>query len=170
MKTKQDIQTSVNQLLKDWMPFKSKPVHVIIVKAANPRNVATVSSHVIREGLSYRQDYNEVDLNVHESFFSYPEEAQERIIAHETYHVIQRNIYPAIILKDRKSIVPASGHGVTEYAPNIIELEAEVFCINVCGSSNYSLPGAKNQPLYRKILNQILSLQENPEEFPEISL
>lgn len=166
MKTKQDIQNFVNQLLKDWLVVKSKPLHIVMVTCENPRWAAAVSHHLYKKGLSYHKTMTEIDLNVHKSFFTLSEKVQERIITHEVYHVIQYNILrPEQLYRLRTAPVPENN--VSEYSPNMLELEAEVFCINICGESNHSYPEAKYQSLYRATLDRILARQEIFEEIPE---
>ncbi len=158
MRTKQDISDYISSILKDWLPFKPMPIHVTFHKSEGIR--ATVGPLVIRNGISFIKDDNQIQLSINEKLMKKDVEQIQRTLAHESYHIIQRHYFSNKEMRERSGISVAKNR-ISSYTPNLNELEAEVFAINHCGSSNHSYRGAKDEPLYRETLDVILRRSES---------
>lgn len=155
MITKEDIQVKVQEILEDWLVCKSMPVRVIISNNKTIRGGVSYGSK--KDDFGFRVcDKSSLELEINERLLSSPAEL-ERTIAHECWHIIQHNIMSS---QERRSLIEETveENRVTRYCPNMLELQAEVFAINLCGSSNHSYEGAKSDPLYREVLDCILNM------------
>lgn len=153
MRTVSDIQSFVNETLKDWLVYRSLPVHVRTYTGGGNGHVCW---HIAGKGRNRSKDMTAIDLNLSEKLLEKGSEEDILLtVTHELMHVIQHNVYTDEQLREmRATKVPANK--VSAYSPNLLELQAEVFCINLCGRSNHSFPFAKEQPLYKETLNNII--------------
>lgn len=158
MKTTADILSFVNSTLEEWLVYKSKPVHIKIFKTDRGGASGSVSYHTYKDGLQYAEDKSEIDLYLSERLLSdkVSKEQFTRTLCHEIYHIIQYNRFTPEEIKGMMR-TPVESNRVSMYASNLLELEAEVFTINLCGSSNHSYKEAKSDPLYRVTLDRILA-------------
>lgn len=156
MKTIVDIETKVNEILKDFCPYRFP----FVVKEINSsRQNGSVGFNVIKKGITYTEDKNTICLKINSRLLRAGNEKRlERTIAHEVYHMIQLEMYSEREYRDKKATYIGE-NDVTAYAPNVLELEAEVFTINLLGRSNHSWVNAKQSDLYKKTLTDILNHQ-----------
>lgn len=154
MRTVSDIQSFVNETLKDWLVYRSLPVHVRTYTGGGSNG--HVCWHIAGKGMNRYKDMTAIDLNLSEKLLTKgTDEDIKMTVSHELMHVIQYNLYSEEELQTMRGTgVPANK--VSEYTPNLLELQAEVFCINLCGRSHHSFKGAKEQPLYKETLNSII--------------
>lgn len=107
-------------------------------------------------GLGYIEDESTMHIMLNEKLFkANNDEAILQIFYHELYHIIQYHLFDdSDIRKLSETVVPENK--VTTYSPNQLELEAEVFTINMLGASYHSCKKPKHDPLYQSTINTIL--------------
>lgn len=160
MKTTQDISSFISSVLKDWLVYKPMPFVVTFFEGSNKNG--TVGYRIVKEGLAYRKDTTTIQVSINKKLLAPKNrKALEKCLYHEIYHLIQWNLFSHEEIKAMRQIQVEKNY-VTQYCDNILELEAEVFAINMCGSSNHSYVIAKEQPLYQETLQRILS-RNSPE-------
>lgn len=100
-----------------------------------------------RNGQRYSKATKGWKLSINRSLFSKKQDKIKRTIIHEFAHILQYEWMNDDELSNFTKIDTAKiyGHGhITSYKPNMLELQAECFAIDLIGASNHSKKNAKD--------------------------
>ena len=155
------VREHMDNLLDDWLPFRSMPINIKFFSGSKRARAYVATSKVKDNSGFFKPNNDELDLMLSEDVFLNKNANVDELImtiTHEVFHIIQRNVYSDDELRDKRSNISFVKNNISINSKNRLELEAEVFTINIHGRSYNSLKGAKDNELYKQILSNIINM------------